>query len=272
MARKWFQLVGEDGKDLTSATSVAVDVEDVDTLRKAVKVECPNALANVDAANLTVFDANGVALPKSWSSVKEYGNDGENALIVQVPMKEQKVEAEVAEERPGSQPHPNRLKRWADLNEVLDRNKKAKLNYDGESSTGYSYVSYNDVEKFLRATSYKQQSKDIPDDDIDVVYAYLLRVSKVFGAIETGKERLHFIAPILVCVSWLFHGDVQILVEKSVEGKRLHGHGFFEFVIQRGMKRVCIVEAKKDDFQAGIAQNLVGCEALADIEGLKKRG
>ncbi|GMF33159.1 unnamed protein product [Phytophthora lilii] len=56
MARKWLQLVGEDGRDLTSATSVAVDVEDVDTLRKAVKEECPNSLANVDAADLTLFE------------------------------------------------------------------------------------------------------------------------------------------------------------------------------------------------------------------------
>ncbi|GMF42766.1 unnamed protein product [Phytophthora lilii] len=117
--------------------------------------------ANVIAADLTVF-ANQAAfdakqkLPKSSSSVNELGKDEDNALIVQVPMKEQKVEAEVTEERPGSQPHPNRLKRWADLNEVLDRNKKGKLNYDGESSTGYSYVSYNDVEKILRATSYEQ--------------------------------------------------------------------------------------------------------------------
>ncbi|GMF37431.1 unnamed protein product [Phytophthora lilii] len=208
MARKWFQLVGEDGNAVTSADTVVVDIEDVAAFRDAVFAKVSRALpATVIASDLTVFDANGVALPKSWSSVNELGKDEDNALIVQVPMKEQKVEAEVTEERPGSQPHPNRLKRWADLNEVLDRNKKAKLNYDGESSTGYSSVSYNDVEKILRATSYEQQSKDIPDDDIDVVYAYLIRVSKVFGAIETGKnaKRLHFIAPIFMCVSWLFH-------------------------------------------------------------------
>ncbi|GMF42829.1 unnamed protein product [Phytophthora lilii] len=207
MARKWFQLVGEDGKDLTSATSVVVEIEDVAAFRHAVKeVFKDSHLAGIAASDLTVFDPNGVVLPKSSSPVHELEKDEDNARIVQLPMKEQKVEAEVTEERPGSQPHPNRLKRWADLNEVLDRNKKAKLNYDGESFTGYSYVSYNDVEKILRATSYEQQSKDIPDDDIDVVYAYLLRVSKVFGAIETGKEakRLHFIAPILVCVSGCF--------------------------------------------------------------------
>ncbi|KAL8023495.1 putative protein kinase [Plasmopara halstedii] len=84
MARKWFQLVGEDGNAVTSATSVVVDVEDVDTLRDAVKVKCPNNLANIDAADLTVFDANGVPLPKSSSSVSELGKDEDNAIIVQV--------------------------------------------------------------------------------------------------------------------------------------------------------------------------------------------
>ncbi|KAL7692957.1 hypothetical protein Plhal304r1_c005g0020671 [Plasmopara halstedii] len=32
MVRKWIQLVGEDGNTLTSTSSVAVDVEDVDML------------------------------------------------------------------------------------------------------------------------------------------------------------------------------------------------------------------------------------------------
>ncbi|KAI9994776.1 hypothetical protein PInf_011607 [Phytophthora infestans] len=95
-ARKWFLLVGENGKDLTSATSVGVDVEDVDTLRKAVKKECPSDLANVAAADLTVFsnraeyDAKrSVLLPQSWSPVTAYGNNEENALIVQVPTQRQ---------------------------------------------------------------------------------------------------------------------------------------------------------------------------------------
>ncbi|EEY65407.1 crinkler (CRN) family protein, partial [Phytophthora infestans T30-4] len=97
-ARKWFLLLGENGKDLTSATSVGVDIEDVDTLRKVVKKECPSALANVAAADLTVFtnraeyDAKrSVLLPQSWSPVTAYGNNEENALIVQVPTRRQVV-------------------------------------------------------------------------------------------------------------------------------------------------------------------------------------
>lgn len=85
MKRKWFQLVGEDGKALTSADVVSVDMEDVVTFRKAVVKECPNNLANVDAADLTVF-ANGVALEED-SPIGSFGGTTKHALIVQVPQR-----------------------------------------------------------------------------------------------------------------------------------------------------------------------------------------
>ncbi|KAF4320298.1 hypothetical protein JM18_004953 [Phytophthora kernoviae] len=90
MARKWFQLKGEDGSALTSATSVLVDVEDVDTFRKAVKQEYSDSdLAGIAASNLTVFANQAAydakqALPRSSSSVTKLGKDEDNALIVQV--------------------------------------------------------------------------------------------------------------------------------------------------------------------------------------------
>jgi len=43
----------------------------------------------------------------------------------------------------------------------------------------------------------------------------------------------------------------------------------FEFVLRRGGKRVCIVEAKKDDMSQGMAQNLLGCEVAAEIGHLE---
>lgn len=49
----------------------------------------------------------------------------------------------------------------------------------------------------------------------------------------------------------------------------MHADGFFEFVIQRGNTKFCIVEAKKSDFDQGEAQALIGCEAIADREGLE---
>jgi hypothetical protein len=167
------------------------------------------------------------------------------------------------------EPHPTRKRRWEELNELLDGNKKAKIKY-GESSTGYSYVSFKGVNKVMPADQYEQSTKAIDDDNIDVLYAYLLVVAKAFVEVVTGTEakRTHFIAPVLACVCALFNGDVQIRAEEKVEGKRAHGDGQFEFVIKRGSKRLCVVEAKKSDMEQGLAQAYVGSEVLSAVEGL----
>ncbi|CAK5105769.1 unnamed protein product [Aphanomyces euteiches] len=59
-----------------------------------------------------------------------------------------------------------------------------------------------------------------------------------------------------------------------MEGDYVKAHGHFEFVLRRGEKKVCIVEAKKDDLLQGMAQDLLGCEVqsekchLDDVEGI----
>ena len=39
-------------------------------------------------------------------------------------------------------------------------------------------------------------------------------------------------------------------------------------MLKRGTKAVCIVEAKKDDIEQGMAQDLVGCEVAAEVGGV----
>ena len=56
------------------------------------------------------------------------------------------------------------------------------------------------------------------------------------------------------------------MIRKTLEGKDIKTRGHFEFVLKRGNKMVSIVEAKKDDMEQGIAENLLGCEAVADVE------
>ena len=41
----------------------------------------------------------------------------------------------------------------------------------------------------------------------------------------------------------------------------------FEFVLEYIGKKVCIVEAKKDDMEQGQVQSLLGCEVVSEIEG-----
>jgi hypothetical protein len=90
MARKWFQLVGEDGKALTSADFVVVDIEDVATLQKAVKKEFSDShLAGIAAADLTVFENRAKYYAKEAleedSPIGSFGGSKNEALIVVVP-------------------------------------------------------------------------------------------------------------------------------------------------------------------------------------------
>jgi len=51
------------------------------------------------------------------------------------------------------------------------------------------------------------------------------------------KKRLHFITAIIVHINDLFD-DMKILVEAPVPGQSLHLNGHFEFILQRGAKKV----------------------------------
>ena len=123
------------------------------------------------------------------------------------------------------------------------------------------------MKSIFEIVSYIQQSREVPDTVLSTLSAYLQFAAKVFGTVTTGKEakRLHFISPIIVCVCYLFSGDVTIDVEEDLNGDYVKAHGHFEFILRRGKKRICIVEAKKDDMEQGMAQDLLGCEVAADI-------
>ncbi|KAI8904876.1 hypothetical protein EDD86DRAFT_278042 [Gorgonomyces haynaldii] len=60
--------------------------------------------------------------------------------------------------------------------------------------------------------------------------------------------------------------DVTVNVGAELNGKRVDAHGHFEFILTRGSKRVCIVEAKQEQFHQGMAQDLLGCEVAADLD------
>jgi hypothetical protein len=96
-------------------------------------------------------------------------------------------------------------------------------------------------------TNYVQPRLNVDDAQLKYLSQYLSMTTKCFGDITTGKEakRLHFIAPVLICVCILFNGDVDIVVEEDLGGNFVKAHGHFEFMLRHGNKAVCIVEAKK---------------------------
>ena len=114
----------------------------------------------------------------------------------------------------------------------------------------------------------------LSDAEIDYLVGQYRWMRKSLGVPSGGKEakRFLFIAPIFICIVGHFAdlGErVELLIEEDVNGRRVKVNGHFEFVIKRGDKRICIVEAKKDDMEQGLAQDLLGLEVLADIDGLE---
>lgn len=167
----------------------------------------------------------------------------------------------------------SRKHRWDSLNAVLDINKKAKTRGDGNNSVGYTYVSWEQVKSLFPVTTGKvsnNSASKLPNALLDALFQYLGYASVCLGSLTEGHEakRVHFIAPIVIIVCSHFNGDIQILTEEDIDGNRVHAHGHFEFVLKRGEKRICIVEAKKDDILQGKTQSLVGCESLCDVEEL----
>jgi hypothetical protein len=191
------------------------------------------------------------------------GESAETPLIVVVPSKTSTDPSETKLKEKG--PKSIRKQRWRELNQIISA-KKAK----NKDSTAYSYVTWTDVNLVFNPVAYEQKRQNIDDDKLSFLAKYISMTTKVFGKISTGKEakRLHFIAPILICVCALFDGQVGIVAEEDLVGSRVKAHGHFEFMITHGKKTICIVEAKKDDIDQGMAQDLLGCEVAADIEEL----
>jgi len=104
------------------------------------------------------------------------------------------------------------------------------------------------------------------------LHNYIVTLTRRLSSVTTGKEsqRLHFIAPILVYVSDLFgpEDSIQIVIEEDLNGVNVKANGHFEFMLKRNNKRICIVEAKKDNMEQGMVQDIVGMEVASDLNGL----
>jgi hypothetical protein len=272
----WFLLVdsttGEPYKgtsiDYVSLPSTAVIAQ----FRDAAHLKNSNKLSSVDAADLLVYKNKRVFSERPHRPLKvyrlldHYGKTAEedDMLVVVVPSSRGPSQSTSESSPTNFEPNPHRKQRWMKLNAILEENaKKSKTN----DSTAYSYVSWNQVKTVFNPTNYVQPRRDIDDAQLDLLTRYLSNTTKCFGDVTTGKEakRLHFIAPVLICVCYLFDGDVDIVVEEELVGKIVKAHGHFEFMLRRGDKAICIVEAKKDDVEQGMAQDLVGCEVAADV-------
>ena len=159
--------------------------------------------------------------------------------------------------------------RWDIINPILEEEIR-KSGKKEKSSTSFSKLSWA---KLARAFPMDKlvldiTSVSIPSESQDLLYEQLLAIHRLFGSVKSGKEAklLQFISPILISVCQLLP-SVHISVEEDMSGVYVRANGRFEFVLEHKGKKVCIVEAKKDDMEQGQVQSLLGCEVVAEIEG-----
>jgi hypothetical protein len=170
--------------------------------------------------------------------------------------------------KPNKEPNPKRKRRWIELNKILEG---VAEEFDTDDSIACSHVTWNQVKHVFNVKKYVQERRTIDEAQLSSIIAqYLSITTRCFGGITTGKEakRLYFIAPILFSVCMLFDGDVDIVVEEDLVGNFVKAQGHFEFMLRRGNKAICIVLAKKDDIEQGMARDLVGCEVVAELKDL----
>ncbi|KAL7427171.1 hypothetical protein ACHAXH_001004 [Discostella pseudostelligera] len=186
----------------------------------------------------------------------------EDMLVVAVPSPRIPSQS-TTDSIPKKEPDQKRKERWNELNIILDGNTKKSRTND---STEYSSITWSQVKSIFAPSKYVQPQRAVDDAQLDFLAKYLSFTTKCFDSITDGKEaqRLHFIAPILVCVCFLLDG-VTIVVEEDLVGNYVKAHGRFEFMLKRKNTAICIVEAKKDDIDQGMAQDLVGCEVAAEV-------
>ncbi|KAJ8331068.1 hypothetical protein O5D80_001078 [Batrachochytrium dendrobatidis] len=225
-----------------NATRVSTeDCEIVDDLLKACKKELLSLYGQFPPGQLSLSTTDG-GTPLQPDDPIPAQNTAKTPLFITVA--DSSLGSRSLSKSSLKAPHPKRKERWEQLNEILEKNKRKSKATD---STAYLYVSWNQVKDVLRTTPYIQSSKAIPDTQFNILTQYLSFATKCF----------------VVC--FLFNGDVQIEVEENLNGDFLKAHGHFEFVLRRGDKKVCIVEAKKEDMDQGMTQNLIGCEVAAEI-------
>lgn len=161
----------------------------------------------------------------------------------------------------------SRKRRWVELNKVLDAvaQNSSKKNKLTASFSSTKQIEWSELEDIFPIKNFVQRVKLPPDENIESLYNQLLVIHRLFGNVISGKEakRLQFISPILIAVCSLLP-EAEISVEEDMKGHLVHANGRFEYVLIYKRKKVCIVEAKKENLEQGQIQGLVGCEVVVE--------
>ena len=248
-----------------------------DLIEKAQKKFSPQ-LDTFPLAKLTLHRYTGTKL-KPHMKLAEllkpvFVNDGDTPLLIRYA----DAVLPVIKKTKTSHQSEERKKRWEDLNPILIQAKIDAAEKSGKKnlkeSSAYSSLTWSLISPVYEHImhQYSQTVKEVPQETVELLHNYLVTLTRRLSSVTTGNEsqRLHFIAPILVYVSDLFgpEDSIQIVIEEDLNGVNVKANGHFEFMLKRNNKRICIVEAKKDDMEQGMVQDLVGMEVASDLDGL----
>ena len=254
-----------------------VGCKTVSALIKKAQKEFSPLLDSFTLAKLTLHRYTGTKL-RPHMKISElvnppFHNDGDIPLLIRY------ADALPVVKKPKTSHHSEeRKKRWEELNPILIQaeidaaEKSGKKNLKGSSA--YSSLNWSLISPVYDHIihDYSQTVKEVPQETMELLHNYIVTLTRRLGSVTTGKEsqRLHFIAPILVYVSDLFgpEDSIKIAIEEDLNGVNVKANGHFEFMLKRKNKRICVVEAKKDDILQGMVQDLVGMEVASDLNDL----
>jgi hypothetical protein len=276
----WFTLAYEDVPPLSGngpfGVNMPASMTTIDFFR-LLRSDNPKSVGICDLVELKVYLTRSDFVNKDNplnldADISEFVKDQSDPLYVVLPRRYYNpVSKNTRAPDPSYKASNARKMRWNNINSALEKIGMSKAVASGSDSTPFSAVTWNTVgdifEPYTRPLALPE--KTIRKEDMDVLFKCVTNVAKCFGYPSVGNEakRLYFIAPILVSVCLLLD-DVLIEVEENIRGVRIKTNGKFEFVLRRKGKRICIMEAKTGDMWQGRAQALLGCETLADLEGL----
>ncbi|ETV68892.1 hypothetical protein H257_15243 [Aphanomyces astaci] len=158
--------------------------------------------------------------------------------------------------------------RWTELNDVLPRRKA--LRHRGVDSAAISDVSWSDVRAVFDKYTIKQEfpRQAIPAQAMDALDIYLKMIAMSFGPIDASSSdattRKYFITPIFLHVASA--AGANMVLDEEVRGMRVRMHGRLDFVLVRGVTRICLVQTTDGDMTQAMADVLLACEAVADAE------
>lgn len=166
----------------------------------------------------------------------------------------------------------HRKERWEVLNSLIiqkEKNDKGLGKLNGHLP--FSSLKMKDVGEAFPLHKYVENIKVIPEIMLLSLQNDLTKIIRCYKI--NGKKTISselsvnlFINTILVFVVDMFEGEINIVSEDYMIGRKVFSRGSFEFVLMIGSNRVLIVEAKKGLVAEGLAQNLAGCEVAAEID------